>query len=401
MPGPGRRSAAGSHRIPRVVAAVAAGAAATLLALTGAACTADEAARPPGPERLSWAETRLPDSMAPLTLAPVGNALLVGARAPQGAEVRPSLLLLDRADPTRVDRRLPVRPVSPTAYQVRWLAVTTRAGRITAVGGAPAGAHSNTRWSTWAGTLETGVREQPQPFETFGGWGAGAVTALVATPERDLLVGSWAGTTGDDVVTWRQSAERWVRTSPAGTPLASTPSLLTGARGATAWGRGVLVVGSTTSLQPGRVAQRPAGWRAPSTAGPWSRVDLDSGDAAGEAHAAACDSERCLVLGQVGGRLAAWDVNDTGARRLPGMPSWPVGERDLLPPPLLLRSGPVAVVPHDGRAHVLVLGPDAVTDRGGPEAASVASVVATGDRLAVVAADGEERTRLWTTAYRS
>jgi hypothetical protein len=400
-----RRWRTGPRGRPLALAA----AASAVLALALAGCTGgtggtDRATTAPPPAGLRWSETVLPGGTAPVTLTDVDGTLLVGGRAPEGAPIRPRLLLLDPADPTRVQRELPVRPASPTAYQARWLTVTVRDGTVTAVGGAPAGAHSNTRWSTWTGTLDAGVRELPQRFETFGGWGAGTVTALVATTHRDVLVGSWQGSTGDDIVTWRPEGDRWVRTASAGTPLASTATLLTTGRGATDWGRGVLVVGSTTSLQPGRVAQRPAAWRATSTAGPWTRVDLPADGATGEAHAATCDLERCVVVGRLGGRLAAWEVAGTGARRLPGMPSWPVGERDLLAPPVLLPGARLLVVPHDGRARVLEVRGDAVAERPGPEAeaASVEALAATGGRLAVVTAGeqgGQGGTRLWTTAY--
>ena len=91
------------------------------------------------------------------------------------------------------------------------------------VGGAPAGAHSNTRWSTWRGDA-SGVRELPQPFATFGGWGAGALVSLVQTPSAPVIVGSWeSGGAGLDIAVWHPRGERWVRASSAGTALASTP----------------------------------------------------------------------------------------------------------------------------------------------------------------------------------
>ena len=188
-------------------------------------------------------------------------------------------------------RQVEVTPVSPTAFQARWLVAAPRGGAVDLVGGAPAGAHSNTRWSTWRGD-STAVRELPQPFATFGGWGAGALVALVQTPGAPVIVGSWESSgAGLDIALWHPKGERWVRASSAGTSLASTSTALVSARGAAAAGDGLLVVGSVTLLGNG-VRQRAAVWWSPTPDAKFIRTELPADGSLAEAHAASLDTTR-------------------------------------------------------------------------------------------------------------
>jgi hypothetical protein len=118
--------------------------------------------------------------------------------------------------------------------------------------------------------------------------------------------------------------------------LASTPTDLVSARGATADREGLLVIGSVTLLGEGSVTQRPAVWRAPGPDGPWTRTDLPGDGALGEAHAAACDAGgTCTVVGVVDGTLRGWTVPPEGAPGILALPALAVGEHDLLTAPLL------------------------------------------------------------------
>ena len=296
--------------------------------------------------RVVAADVALPPGDEPVVLAPWGADLLVGSRAPEGAASRPRLTVLEAGGGSR---EVAVTPVSPTAFQARWLVAAPRGGSVDLVGGAPAGAHSNTRWSTWRGD-GAAVRELPQPFATFGGWGAGALVSLVQTPTAPVVVGSWeSGGAGLDIALWHPRGERWVWASSAGTPLASTPTDLVSARGAASDRDGVLVVGSVTLLGNGSVGQRPAVWRSPGPSGPWTRTDLPGDGALGEAHAASCDaSGRCTVVGVVDGALRGWTVPADGPPAALALPALPVGEHDLLVAPLPGAQGPTVLLASGG-----------------------------------------------------
>jgi hypothetical protein len=333
----------------------------------------------------------------PVTLTPVGaDRLLVGSRGPEG-QTRPRLSFIDPAG-TRKD--VPLTPVSPKAFDAKWLAVITDGTTIEAVGGAPGGAHSNTRWTTWRGTA-SGVVEHPQRFETFGGWGAGSVVGLVATSTVPIIVGSWESRlSGQDAAVWIPKGTRWIRQSSAGTALESTPKALVGARSAAQDGGGVILSGSLTLLGSGSVAVRPAVWRSPSATGPWRRIDLPSGSESGEAHAAACQGDTCLVVGQLGGRLTAWELRGDSSRAVTGIPPWPVGEAEHLVPPVTTARGWVWPVAYAGRTRILARSGSAWVASDGPQGAPLAAA-ALGNRLYVVTATGDSSSTLaWTTLPR-
>lgn len=313
----------------------------------------------------------LPEGYEPVVVVAWGKDLLVGSRAPEGSTSRPRLTVLLAAGGSA---EVPVTPVSPTAFSAKWLVAAPRGASVDLVGGAPAGAHSNTRWSTWRGDASA-VRELPQPFATFGGWGAGALVALVQTPSAPVVVGSWeSGGAGLDIALWHPEGERWVRASSAGTALASTATDLVSARGATVDREGLLVVGSVTVLGEGSVTQRAAVWRAPGPDGAWTRTDLPGDGALGEAHAAACDvGGTCTVVGVVDGMLRGWTLRPEGAPGILALPALAVGEHDLLTAPLLGDAGATVVLASGGTLRVLTTAGGEVTRAAGPPARLVRS----------------------------
>jgi hypothetical protein len=306
------------------------------------------------PSTVGTTDVALPAGDEPVVVTPWGDDLLVGSRAPEGSAVRPRLTVLAAAGGSR---EVEVSPVSPTAFQAKWLVAAPRGSAVDLVGGAPAGAHSNTRWSTWRGDAAA-VRELPQPFATFGGWGAGALVSLVQTPSAPVVVGSWeSGGAGLDIALWHPQGQRWVRASSAGTPLASTATELVSARGATADRDGLLVAGSVTVLGDGSVTQRPAVWRSPGPDGPWSRTDLPGDGALGEAHAASCDAAgACTVVGVADGALRGWSLGADGTAVALGLPALAVGEHDLLVAPLLSREGATVLLASGSALRVLTVG---------------------------------------------
>ena len=260
--------------------------------------------------------------------------LLVGSRAPEGSASRPRLTVLD---PAGGSHEVEVTPVSPTAFQAKWLVAAPRGTAVDLVGGAPAGAHSNTRWSTWRGDAAA-VRELPQPFATFGGWGAGALVSLVQTPcARSSSGRGRAAAPGSTSPCGTPTGERWVRASSAGTALASSAKALVSARGATADRAGLLVVGSVTLLGEGSVTQRrrrcggapgpTARGRAPTyrATARWGRPTRRPATRLVAAPSSARSTAPCGA-----GRSRA---DDTVTPL--GLPTLAVGEHDLLTAPLL------------------------------------------------------------------
>lgn len=341
-------------------------------------------------------DVALPQGYEPVVVTPWGPDLLVGSRAPEGSASRPRLTVLEASGGSR---EVEVSAVSPTAFQAKWLVAAPRGASLELVGGAPAGAHSNTRWSTWRGDA-TAVRELPQPFATFGGWGAGALVSLVQTPSSPVVVGSWeSGGAGLDIALWHPQGERWVRAPSAGTALASSATALVSARGATADRAGVLVVGSVTLLGDGSVTRRAAVWRAPGPDGPWARTGLPGDGSLGEAHAAACDEQgRCTVVGVVDGRLRGWALAADGSVSALGLPALAVGEHDLLVAPLLDGRGPTVVLASAGVLQVLTVtgdsGGDGIRQQTGPPARAVRSAARTASGTFVVLEDPAGTARL-------
>jgi hypothetical protein len=351
--------------------------------------------------RVRTTDIALPPGDEPVVVTPWGADLLVGSRASEGAATRPRLTVLGAGGGSR---EVAVTPVSPTAFQAKWLVGAARGSTVDLVGGAPAGAHSNTRWSTWRGDA-TGVRELPQPFATFGGWGAGALVSLVQTPSAPVVVGSWeSGGAGLDIAIWHPRGDRWVRASSAGTALASSPAALVSARGATADREGLLVVGSVSLLGDGTVTQRPAGWRSAGPDGPWVRTDLPGGGALGEAHAASCgEAGRCSVVGAVDGRLRGWSLAADGSVSVLPLRALAVGEHDLLTAPLLGGEGPTVVLASGGSLVVLTArgvsgagggAGGGIRQQVGPPARAVRSAARTATGDYVVLEDPAGRARL-------
>lgn len=291
----------------------------------------------------TWERVALPAGVVPLRLAAEGERLVVGG---QRTDQRPTVHVVLAGELTSL--RVAPQASSPYAALARWRSLTLAQGRLTGIGGAPGGAHSNTRWTAWDAELvgdwpQAVVTERPQPFETFGGWEAGELVDAVATYERTYLVGSWRGSTALDVAVWRADGTRWVREDSAATPLASTPTELVGVAAARSTGPGILVVGSVTRLGEQAGSATPAGsagagpsagggvrrvaaaWRSARGSSQWVRIDLPDAGATSEARSAACDPQGCAVAGVSDGRYALWWVPATGEpSRVSDVPDVPV-----------------------------------------------------------------------------
>lgn len=240
-----------------------------------------------------------------VALASADGGWLIG-RHDQHAPVRSSVHRFDPATGAAAS----VRMSQPTGYaaEARLLSISAQADHVIAVGGARGGAHGNVRWSVWAGDGNE-LTEQPQPFETFGGWGAGALTGSAATTAGPVIVGSWAAESGAgfDIAIWRPDGARWLRTSQPGSALLATRSQQPEARAVAATPRHYVIVGAVTSLA-GAPQATPTAWVAESPAGPWQEVRLPvpSPEAAGHAVAVSCGSGHCVIAGRTGRTVIAW-----------------------------------------------------------------------------------------------
>ncbi|HKX65858.1 MAG TPA: hypothetical protein VJN29_01440 [Intrasporangium sp.] len=322
-----------------------------------------------------------------MTLASAGDALVIGAWAPD--RPNPRLLVLRGGNLTEAE----VDGVTPYATVARWLSVAARDGQLAAVGGARGGAHANVRWTVWAGDLgdpTPRLVEQPQPFGVFGGWGAGDLTGIAFAGTEPVVAGAWQSSrTGNDVSLWFRSADRWKRQDSTGSPLGSTSRVLNGARFITTTGDGLALAGSVTDLGTGAIASVPALWTAPGAGGPWTLVRLPAAQSIAEAQAARCDGDTCLVVGSDGGTLAVWEVQGSTVTRV-ATPAFAVAGKQTVPPPTRIRDTDLVVMP----GTVLQRGSSGWRQRSGPPGVPIASATVDAT-LYVATTDGDGRGRLW------
>jgi hypothetical protein len=366
---------------------LAAAAALTAAALILTACN-DSKGSTPSP--VAW--TKVDVGAEPVVLTEHGDQLLVGLRD-RGAKVVPQLVVLDGDQRKTVSVK--PSPKSPYAFEAIWYSIAYDGKRLLALGGAAGGAHSNTRWTVWTGSIDAGLIEHPQTFETFGGQTAGQLYSAVITPTGQALLGSWGGVqTGNDAAVWLPNGNTWIRQNPAKTALQSTPSLLVGGSYGTTLGQGILLVGSQVRLAPNVVAQEAAVWRSTKLNQGWSRMALPEPGDRSQAITATCTTS-CVISGYVDGRLALWQLDNAGtAKRLTGVPSIPVGDKDKLPPPIVDGDRIIQIVAQDNKAKVLTGRDGSWTvqeSTGGPAGAVTDAVLTPSRKVYLIAGNA-----LWT-----
>ncbi|TDW75410.1 hypothetical protein [Kribbella pratensis] len=361
---------------------------AILVLATLTACSDD---KPQTPSPVAW--TKVDTPAEPVTLTAHGDQLLIGLRH-RGAKVVPELLMQDSTG-----KRTPItvkpNPASPYAFEAIWYSIAYDGKQLLALGGAAGGAHSNTRWTVWSGTPQTGLIEQPQDFFTFGGQTAGDLYSAVITPSGRALLGSWGGVvTGNDAMVWLPQGTKWTRQDPTKTPLQSTPNLLVGPGFGTTLGESIVIVGSQVRLAPGVVAQEAAVWRSTKLNSGWTRIVLPEPGKRSQANTATCAND-CVISGYVDGRLAIWQLDASGtAKRLQGVPSIPVGDKDKLPPPVVDGGKIIQIVAQDNKVEVLTYqdGHWTVQDSQGPDGQVTDAALMPDHKLYLIAG-----TSLWQT----
>lgn len=267
-------------------------AAAAITTALVAACTP----APPAPTQLSgWRELPAPAPGARvLTMLRDGPALLAFGSVPGPDGRAPAAWTTPDG---RSWHSVPLHGSSPYAAQAELIHAALADGRITALGQAFGGAHSNPRLTIWSGSV-TGLVEYPQPVELFGGPHAIAVNGLAARTGSAVLAGQW------DAATGRSGAAAWTSldgadwTRDADDPaLTSAPAEQTSALAATATPAGYLITGDTvrgTRLQP-------LAWTSPD-ARSWHRLTVPDATGPGALAGstvdnAACANASCALFG--------------------------------------------------------------------------------------------------------
>ncbi|TDD45929.1 hypothetical protein E1263_37640 [Kribbella antibiotica] len=306
----------------RVIAAVVVAAS----ALTACSSKNDD---PPAPQTVYWEKVDV--GAEPVALAEHDGRILVGVKH-KGAKVVPGVVLINGSE----RKTLSIKPsaASPYSFEAIWYSLAWDGKRVLGLGGASGGAHGNVRWTVWTGSVDTGLQEHPQTFDTFNGLSAGQMTSAVLTPAGQALTGSWEGiVTGLDASVWLpQANNKWLRQDPAKTPLQNTKNLLVGTTYATAYGDGLLLTGSQVRLEPNVVQQGAAVWRSEKLAQNFTRVELPDPGSRSQANTATC-ADTCVISGFVDNKLAIWRYDGAKAQQLSGVPEIPVGDKDVLPPP--------------------------------------------------------------------
>ncbi|MFL6144148.1 MAG: hypothetical protein ACJ72N_20070 [Labedaea sp.] len=345
-----------------------------------------------GPGAVGFTKVELPAGSEPVALAVSGDALLIGLRR-EGQALVPGVLRRG-ADGTTTE--LALRAATPYGKLARWYSIASDGQQIVAIGGARGGAHGNVRWSAWTGSA-SGLSEQEQTFNTFGGNGAGDLIDAVLTGSGPVLVGTrQSDKTGLDAAVWTHSGDSWNRQSSAGTPLESRPDSLSFPIAATALGQGPLITGwQLNSGGPSR--QPPVVWRSTSLGGTWTVTALPEPGRTGAGMALRCWAASCAVAGRVDGKLALWRLDGESWTRMPGVPPVPVGDKDRLAAPvqpdgrltqILADSGQVKIARADGG------GGWTVRAASGPTG-TVTATAQTGDTIFVLAGPDEDHLALW------
>jgi hypothetical protein len=283
-----------------------------------AACTSGSSDQATG----NW-ELVTPAGMAPASLSAGSAGVLVGG-ASDGPDQHPQFAL------RRAGAWQNVPATATTAYGGMGTIVhagMSRDGSIVAIGNVSGGAHLNPRWSAWIGTT-SGLTEEQQTVETFGGPEAGGITGVLTVDAPDgpmpLVVGMWSvvpGLTG--IATWRHDAalkpSTWVR-QPSPPVLAGTKQGLVSATAAVNADPGVMIAGLETTFDGSKVHQRAVVWMSPDAVS-WTRVDLDTSEMDSAATDLSCHGGSCVVVGRLDDLLAAWQVIGTIVSPLQGLPA--------------------------------------------------------------------------------
>jgi hypothetical protein len=354
-------------------------------------------AGPPAPtetaRELGWSRIAMPESVVASSLAPASEALLVGGRATSGRG-RPVLFVVDASGGTRA---VPLHPTSPYAKVADLVSVAAHGTEVVALGAKHGGAHANVRWTVWTGSTQR-LDEYPQPFETFGGWGAGGLLDIVSASDGPMIAGTWAANEGGlNAAVWLPASGRWLRQESDGTALANTQQIQVNPRAASAAGPAVILSGSVITFGDG-VEQRAALWTWPTRSSAWMLQQLPDAGIHSEALSSRC-VQTCWVSGHADGRLALWSFDLAhvagSATRDSTLPSMEINADGPGPRTVISGGQPGILFSHAGSTRLLVSDGHNGWQTFTAPAGSVLDATTVGDRLyAIIRTD--DTVGLWT-----
>jgi len=140
-----------------------------LAVLAGAVLLASCVAPPERDIRLEWLDAT-PAGVVPAALAAVASDLVAAGTDAIGEA--PAVVL-------QAGGTVPLVPSEPYAASARIVSAASAGGVLYLIGGRAGGAHGNTRWTVWDGTVAGPVTSRPQEFFTFGGQDAGPLLGTV------------------------------------------------------------------------------------------------------------------------------------------------------------------------------------------------------------------------------
>lgn len=342
----------------------------------------------------AWQRVELPEGVRPVSLAVLGDGVLVGGQQAEGPA--PVMLQVRGA---RVTDLIQPEPAEPYAEVAEFSSVAVSGDAVYAIGRATGGAHGNIRWTVWDGSLaEHRITNRPQDFFTFGGHDAGPLLGTLMLADRPVIAGSHTMTSGSEGVLWTRTDDTWHKRTGIDPALASGPDRSLGFAAAAGLGSLALLAGAEVGLA-GEVHQQPMLWSGSPT-GPWHQAGLplpaglepEPGQPSWATGVACPDAgTTCWVAGWARGRPLAWPVTVGGDGVLTA------AEPTVLTGEAPDGAGPQALVAISaGRPAVLTNAADATLQRsclGGwrtwpaPPGRATA-LVATEGRLYAVAGDG-------------
>lgn len=259
-----------------------------LAGLAGAVLLVGCVRPPPLDVRLAWLDAT-PAGVVPAALAAVASDLVVAGTDATGEA--PTVVL-------QAGGTVPLVPSEPYAASARIVSAASAGRVLYLIGGRAGGAHGNTRWTVWDGTVAGPVTSRPQEFFTFGGQDAGPLLGTVIVDGRPIIVGSRGGAAGPNAALYAADGEIWHQLDTP-SALQSASGRVLGFTAVTAVGSSIVIVGDSVQATDAGVVQTPALFVG-TVGGEWRRIDLPvPTQMSGLRHATAvaCTDATCWVAG--------------------------------------------------------------------------------------------------------
>lgn len=249
-----------------------------------------------------WEVVTVPTGVHPAAVAPSPQGLLVGGTRNASGTQGP-ILLLHRFGTWE---QIPLHPKSGYGDSATLVQISVSGSKIVAIGNSTGGAHLNPRYTVWVGNF-SGLDEQPQGVETFGGEDGGNLNGIVAAP-TPIIVGNYSISTSQiGMAVWTNSDALWTR-PPLPPEVTGSPGDQTSSAAASSLADATVVVGLAASVGSATPAFHATAWLFRS--GAWGRIEF--GPANSLALSVSCGTNRCLVSGLIDQKLALWSLAQDG-----------------------------------------------------------------------------------------